>query len=408
MAKPDEEVLSHLVDIKIRQKFLSRMSDYQAEVRAFAQREPASASSPKILLLLNQLDGKMKAACNEENYPGLLKEIRSAELIYSFFEKEKAIHQEVLGSISSMPESDPAALNQEQAPSPFLMAMKNAKQQLLEAEVNTLERKLNEEEGEQVESFPSPSSRAKLEFSPSFIQLARYFHPKNVEGLSEKINDETDGVILVRQHDYMQTVLKKFLSSRMKEDPTKNSLLTLMQNQYVQLTEAANAHDQTILLKEIHQAQVLYPYCEKKLELLRRLMRIPGCFFNPELIPDRVDLFWDSMHPNWRAVMDSLDHLAVSGFMFEKEIAERNDTYLTHELDKVRDVQEKKFVTLLEDAKATLPLPEVTLIQHGPPNQEFLDLPNQFGSLLCSYACLLSVLYYVGGWHLIYQYFTNS
>ena len=106
--------------------------------------------------------------------------------------------------------------------------------------------------------------------------------------------------------------------------------------------------------------------------------------------------------------MDSLDHLAVSGFMFEKEIAERNDTYLTHELDKVRDVQEKKFVTLLEDAKATLPLPEVTLIQHGPPNQEFLDLPNQFGSLLCSYACLLSVLYYVGGWHLIYQYFTNS
>ncbi len=53
--------------------------------------------------------------------------------------------------------------------------------------------------------------------------------------------------------------------------------------------------------------------------------------------------------------MNSLDHLAASRLMFEKEIAERNDLYLTNELDKMRVAHEAAFERVLADAESTAP-----------------------------------------------------
>lgn len=189
---------------------------------------------------------------------------------------------------------------------------------------------------------------------PSTGRRTSCFTPEST--LSRENNQQLDGKVLFKLSCQQLGKLQGELERMTPEDWHQNDpLLELIRENNEKISDRRS--DKTELLKEMRQAAFLFPYVQKKAELTKMLMRVKanGTYGDCQ---GKVSHLWDSMHRKWKEVMSCLEHLAVSRLMFEQEITQKNDPYLTNALDEVREKQEREFKELLAVAETASPFPQ--------------------------------------------------
>ncbi len=133
----------------------------------------------------------------------------------------------------------------------------------------------------------------------------------------------------------------------------RDPLLLMLETQKRKIRSAnsllSNDND---LLDALEEAKILYPYVQKKIDLCNNLMGVSPDQWLP--YRHKIERLWDENcnRGEGKLALEQLDELAASRLLAEQTMIQRQDPYLRHVLDQIRDEDEQVFTNQASKAVA--------------------------------------------------------